>query len=268
MRRAFVFVLLAASLEFAAGPSSAAPPQALILRGSRSASTVVDFPKPVTFEMYDKNDSYGRGITADLGGSYAGFAVRRTDGRLVFARLVPRGFETTVHAPYRNVVALGDLRENVVVPAGRYRVSLLTDGQSEIRIRTRGLPGTRVLAPTGPERFRAARLDLRVAEPGPLGYGKVEDVDVRAGSVPVLASFHEFTGEARDRVDYCFTNEPDCDVSLTGGHGGSEGYGHAGGSQHRFGSPLTFAPGRYDVLFRFVGTGVPVSMSGFVAVID
>lgn len=266
VRRALVFVLLAANLGFVAGPSSAASPQALVLRGSRSGSTVVDFAKPVTFEMYDAGgDGYARGVTATHAGGYAGIAVRRADGRLVFARFVVRGFETTDRT-FRYLVTLGDLHDNVVVPAGRYRVSLLTDGASELRIRTRGLSGTRVLAPVGPERFRGQRLDLRVGGVAPVGYGKVEDVEVRERAIPVLAEFDEFPQSTYSRVDYCFTNRPDCAVSETG-YGGGEHTGTAGAAQLGFGSSWVPA-GRYDVLFRFAGTGLPVGVSGFVAVLD
>jgi hypothetical protein len=270
VRRALVFALLAASLGLAGGPSSAAPAQALVLRGSRSASTVVDFVRPVAFDMYDDGgDQYARGVTATYAGGYVGIAVRRLDGRLVFARIVVRGFESTAYSiPIRHLVVLGDLHDDVTVPAGRYRVSLLADGQSELRIRTRGLPATRVLVPSGPERFRGQRLDLRAGGVAPVGVGRVEDVEVRATSIPVLASFEEFLGIGYRRVDYCFTNEADCALSQRGGSGGGEGGGSVGGTQTGFGDQPWFRAGRYDVVFRITSAGVPTTLSGFVAVLD
>lgn len=268
VRRGLVFVLLAASLGLVCGPVTAVSPPTLVLRGSRSASMIVDFAKPVTFDMRDPSDGYWRGVTATLGGGYVGIAVRRLDGRLVFARIVVRGFESTAYAiPVRKLVELGDLHEDVVVPAGRYRVSLLADAPSELRIRMKGLPTSRLLTPTGPERIQAKRLDLRVGGAAPVGYGKVEDVDVGPSSIAVLAEFREFTSATTyRRADYCFTTQADCELPGSGGRGGAEGTGVVGASQWGYGSAWV-RPGRYDVLFRTVASNVPLTWSGFVAIL-
>ncbi|HEX2195429.1 MAG TPA: hypothetical protein VHJ76_00765 [Actinomycetota bacterium] len=150
------------------------------------------------------------------------------------------------------------------LPAGDYRIHLLTDGPSTVRIAARGLGRDLVLEPSEPS-AASARLVTLATESGVQGVQERVAVEVARGGTVVLASKTEGELAQAHLLAHCLT-EPggqcsdveDYDVWTSPASGGG------GGANTEV---LDRVPaGAYDAVFTAGSAGVPRGTYGFVLV--
>jgi hypothetical protein len=212
VRRAAVLPVLA--LLLAAAPAArAAGIHYLVVRGSGAAVVDVTFAHPFRL-LLDGTAPVPRVTTR---GTYAGVWVEnlRAGNLGAGVAVVPamRGLGGDVPMTW----GYTDSR----LPAGHYRVHLLTDGPSEVRVAATGLGRDVALRSAGRDRVRAKVLDIEVAP----GVGKADvGVTVYATTMTVLAaSTDEDSAAATSSV--CLTRQP----SLPCGTSGEAGMSMVGG---------------------------------------
>lgn len=163
MRRPFATLLLAASLATPAGAAPATA-QEVVLTGSRSAHVEVTMPG----RFKPRLGVFGAdGVTVTTRGTYAGvwFESVTTPARLSQGAVVVPAIGDDLPVGWG-----GSDRDDFSLPAGRYRVHLLTDGASTVRVRVDGLSRGLRLVPRAPSDVRA----------------KTVTVDAVRASIPVL----------------------------------------------------------------------------------
>lgn len=242
-----------------AGAARAA--EAVVLRGSRSASIDLTLTRTTTFEV--GRPEPGRAISARIGGTFAGVVVSRLDGSVVVGAVVAAGFRSG-GAPVPMVFGQGF--ESVRVPAGRYRITLLANGAgTEVRIPAIGVGRVRVLAPS-------TRVDVHgdvVTRRTPVGVpiGEVR-VPLRTGSrsTVILATMQSYAVTAASLDEVCLARSGStCRTgSVTGGStvllGGA---GRAETVSAYFAYPGDTPAGDYDAIFVSGGAGVSEALSAF-----
>ena len=165
--------------------AEAATMSTMVLRGSRSASIDVTFRMGITVHMgvFD-SPKFRPSVTTK--GTYAGawveqigdpnestgfYVVPKTDG--------PGGRHVMGFDPYGHKFE-----------PGRYRITLVTDGPTELRIAVVGLPRTLTLSPTKPVRSWGKLVDIRSATTAMHGQETVT-FGVRNGSRTMLMAYLE-----------------------------------------------------------------------------
>lgn len=262
VRRAVVVVLVGLVGLLAVPAASAATRPALVLRGTRSASTELTLTAPATLEVGGFDPA--RAMRASIRGSYAGFVVQRLDGSVVVGGVVVRGFELSGRPV---PLVFGGGFESVRVPRGRYRVTLLTDGAAQITIPAPGLRRSKVLSPARPASSSGAVLRSPLPPALPVSDLRTR-IDVGAGTMTVLASIQRYAFAAADAYDVCIAARGT--LCATGAVGGASGVGIAGGAGSRTSiTGLYFYPGdikptSYDAVFSTVGVGVAEQLTAFV----
>lgn len=244
----------------------------LVLDGSRSASVVVSLPRPVKLtccemrgEERDGSMHFGiEGFSAETRGSYVGFAIERiSDGRIMkIAVRVPQldlgqGLVPTV---------ISFSRVTKLAP-GRYRIHLLTDGRSTVRVAAPGLPKTTYLNPSQPSNVTAELVELTTPAGLPSLQSRVP-IEVAKSSVVLLAVMTEGELTQAHYLSQCVTAPGDvCKQAsqhepwVTAGSGGGGGAlmdAHVG----------TLPAGSYDAVFSAASVGASTASYGFVLVFD
>lgn len=209
MRRASLVLAgtLIATLLIPAGVAASSAREVIELRGSRDAFVDVFFASSVRITCCDIRyaDNPPRfvqeGFTQETEGAYVGFAIER----LPQEKLVVGGVRIpSMDLGSLRLPALAQLARGGRLSPGRYRIHLLTDGPSIVRIEARGLESPWVLRPTNPSPVAAQLIQL-IPPAGLGGHGRIT---VSLGeSIVLLATQVETQGGQVDYVNHCITNE-------------------------------------------------------------
>lgn len=198
MRRVSLLAMLLCALSLLAVPSSAAPNEGILVRGSRTAYVDVFVYEATTIAPAD--------IDIKRGGSYAGFflspapADRPTVGALVMPRVGATG-ETA-----QDVVKLG---ESWDVRPGKYRLFLIADGPADVFVPIQG-QGFRGYAPRHPAPFAVHPANFDVPA-GSAGESKQYPVNLRSRSLVVAAGVASSPSlTAVDQVAACVESDATC----------------------------------------------------------
>lgn len=272
MRR--LAVAVAAVLLLGAAPAGAGdrPRGEFVLRGDRSASVDVTLRRPVRLtccrpveQMVDGQASLRvAGFSVETEGTYAGFAVERVrDGRMMrgAVRIPSMDLEDGRMPTY---VSFG--RDSRLRP-GRYRIHLLTDGPSVVRIEAAGLARSMALAPERPTKV-AAELVTMATTGGPEQAQARVPVDVTKRSTVLLASKTEGDYAQAHYLGQCIvepggqcSEEEHYDTWVSPASGGG------GGNKLDMFERGTFEPGSYEAVFIAGSIGAPQGAYGFVLVL-
>jgi hypothetical protein len=161
------------------------------LRGSHSAYIDVRLEQPVRISCCRSQVSKKgtRIVFPDINvqtrGTFAGFLIERlSDGKFIVGGMrIP---EMDLARYLHMVVPLTPNGGGVLEP-GRYRVRLLTDGQSVVSFRVLGLDANRVYHPTSRSTVKGSLEDLALAPGAPASF-KRTPVEIRRGTLVMLAS--------------------------------------------------------------------------------
>jgi hypothetical protein len=161
-------LLLAAGTGAAAAASPPTLGGTVVLTGNRTVSVEVVVPRTATLGDPLLLDSAARAVSVSGGKGFTGFALRSADGKTSFigGRLIgPVAHRTFVHATGERTRQLADGYE---VPAGRYRLYLLTGGgTTTVTLRLGRLTGSTRLSPKAPRALTVARPAPELAGPDP-----------------------------------------------------------------------------------------------------
>lgn len=238
-------VAMVAMLAVPLLPAVATTPSALVLTGSRTASVDLVLSRPARLEPHR--------LRFTTTGSYAGIAVLDASGEALLTSVnVRRWVEGATPAPD----PVSTSRE-VDLPAGRYRVVLLTDGASTVTVPATGALARR-LAPRGATSATAMLVSARDA---------VGTVDVRLptvlrrGGAVSLTQHVRTTAEQAHETQTCFAapGAADCTGSdgtlVASSSPGEVGERFTQVSVFLYGDDLT--EGRYDALVQGATLDVP-----------
>jgi hypothetical protein len=248
VRRISLLPVLA--LLFLAGPARAADVHYLVLRGSRSASVEVTFAHPFTL-MLDSYSAVPPRVTTK--GSYAGVWVEQVRDDRINAGTVVVPKMRMIDGDFP--VAFGiDGR----LPAGRYRVHLLADGASEVRIAVRGLDRDVVLAPRGRNLVTGRLVDLALVPGAHSGSADIP-VALRDTTMTVLMASTDGDVPAAESAA-CLTRTPTLPCGAgDSGPGVRASYLGIGGRMSTlsatFAYPHDRKPGEYDAVYDAAAAG-------------
>lgn len=207
MRRTFATLLLLATLAPAAPPAAAAPAagREVVLSGSRSASVEVRFAS--RFKPHLGVFGYP-GISAATRGTYAGVLFENLGKRM----LSQGGVVVPVMGDEMPIGWGGSDRDDFSLPAGRYRVHLLTDGQSTVRVRVDGIARSMRLAPRRPTAVRARLVSVDAVR-------AEVPVLVRPTTTTVLVAYAKIEPSAGNAVSVCLDEGRELPCEAGGGSG-------------------------------------------------
>jgi len=241
--------------------ASARPVEVMVLRGDRSATVDVVLRRTTTFEAGGFEPA--RSMSARVGGTFAGFVIQRMDGSIAFGGVVVAGF-TVDREPVPMV--FGEGFESVRLPAGRYRVMLLANGRTEVRVPARGLGRAVILAPRRRADVRGELVRQTLPAGAPVSQVRVPMTVGRASTV-MLATTQSYAAGAASVDDVCLARPGT--TCATGSVSGGTGV-IIGGGTGRLGTvqALFFYPGQtpalsYDAVFASTGAGVAERLAAF-----
>ncbi len=261
MRR--IAAVLAVLLGLTGLPAAwaAKPGEVLVLRGSRSAAAELVLRRTTTFEAGGTEPS--RAMSARVGGTFAGFVVQRADGSVAVGGVIAAGFAFDGEsAP----LVFGEGFDAVRLPAGRYRVTLLANGPSEVRVPLRGVDRSIVLAPRQPADVRGDLVRHRLSPGAPVSLARVP-MTVGAASTVLLASAQSYPAGVATADDLCLARPGT--TCATGAVSGGTGVVVGGGGgrlttiQALYIYPGQTPAGGYDAVFASAGVGVADQLSVF-----
>lgn len=251
-------------LTSAAGlPADAAPAGVLTVRGSTSAYVDVTFP--ARFRLHTDMFETKTPPRVSTSGTFAGVWLDRIGGDEATGAVEMAGLPAWSGMP----IGLGGTGW---LPAGSYRVYLLADGPTTVRINADGLRDTTLT----PE--RRADVKGRLVRRTAAGLDAPADrttvpVNVRGGTLTVLASSQASTGVAGDqRICLHPPGEPGRPCELGGGSGGGFTVFGAPG-EFGIGSAVVFYPGtskagEHVAEFVDVSAGAPGGMYAFALTVN
>lgn len=270
MRKVTAAILTWLALATAA-PSIARTPAEIVLTGTRNASAELTLHRAVRLECCDYYSGIvdGRmtfrvtGLDVETAGSYAGFVIERAqDGRVMKGALrVPAMDLDEGRLPM--FVEWGRANR---LPPGEYRIHLLTDGRSVVRVAAPGLAGDVRLSPKAPSDVSGQLVTLATAA-GPRSVQERVALDVSRGATVVLASKTEGELAQAHLLAHCVTApggqcsaEHDYEpwVSPASGGGGGTKIDVLRG---------TLPPGTHEAVFTAGSAGAPRGTYGFVLVL-
>lgn len=217
IRIAFACLLLLSAAPLRA---DAAPARYLTLRGSGTASVEVRFTAAVTVHMSD-DETARTAPRVTTSGTYAGAWIEpadRSENGTGFYR-VP-AFDSRDGVPF----VMGMDAKPVRLAAGRYRVFLVTDGRSEVRVQVDGLPRDLKLTPRHAELSYARLADVR-AKRAEMAGQRTLTFRVNDGSRTMLAAWVDAPGAPSVTSSICLDSRAQVPCpfggqrSLTGGPG-------------------------------------------------
>lgn len=189
MAKLMVAVLTVTALLVPAARSAPHSSTAFIeLRGNDSASAIIVLRDPVslkccTVAVHPKEGPYIKGMTAKTKGTYVGFVIEKVGENrpLTGALRVP---QFDLQGWYPTLLPLGIER---TLPPGTYRIHLITDGPSTVRIPLAGLGRNLILEPGQSSPAKAAIVDIGVGDSGS-GYASVP-ITVTPRTTVAMASY-------------------------------------------------------------------------------
>lgn len=262
--------VLVTGLLAVSAPAAARPTGEILLRGDRSASVEIRLERTVRLECcrfveqtVDGQTSFRiSGFDVSTEGTYAGFAIERArDGRIMkgAVRIPPMDLE---EGRMPTFVSFGRASR---LPAGKYRLHLLADGPSTVRVTAAGLGRTLDLVPSGRSHV-SAELTALATTGGPQQAQARVPVEVGKGATVLLASKTEGEYAQAHYLGQCLV-EPGGQCSqddyetwaspASGGGGGTTVDSFVG----------TVEPGTYEAVFVAGSLGAPQGSYGFVLVL-
>lgn len=210
MRRTFSTLLLLATLAPVAPAAAAATSREIVLTGSRSAWVEVTF----AHRFKPHVGVWGRpGLRVATRGTYAGvwFENLKSDVASQGGVVLPAAGEDMP------VGWGGSDREDFTLPAGRYRVHLLADGESTVRVLVDGIARSLRLAPrrASEVRSRLVSVDMVRAE---------IPVVVRPTTTTVLVGFTHSEPSVGSAMDICLDEGDTLPCEAGRGHGMSTAF--------------------------------------------
>lgn len=160
-RRGFLALAVAAlvcsSTAVSAAPATPASPAiagVTTVTGSKATSVDIQVPRQAAL----RNPLHDEGRPSDVqisgGGRFVGFVLVSRDRKFVlYGGKIPEAFNKSKSflQQHAGEVALG---QDVVIPAGNYRLYFLADGKpAKVTLRLKGLSGAKTLTPTRPAKF-------------------------------------------------------------------------------------------------------------------
>jgi hypothetical protein len=270
MTKVGVAAVVAALAFVASAPAHAVPPSdrgpqahVLVIRGAKSATVDVTFKARIR----PHSDLFvpGNEATATTKGTYTAVWLQNLSKPELGAGAA---FVPAITQDEPIGWASAD-REDMSLPAGRYRVRLVTDGISEIRLPIDGLARDLVLRPTG-RSTDAGKLVRRQAVPGVVAPvdRTVIPVSIRSTTLTLLASGAETGASVAGHGEICLHDSgPQTPCLAGGGSGGDFDYVGAGGGgtswQAAFFYPGDATPGEHDAEFTDATVGVAQSYYAF-----
>jgi hypothetical protein len=263
---------LVAALALVA-PANAAPPggsrgpqaHVLIVRGAKSATVDVTFKTRI--KPHADFFVPGNQPTATTKGTYAAVWLQNLSKPMLGAGTA---FVPAIAGDEGIGWGSAD-REDMSLPAGRYRVRLVTDGASEIRLPIDGLARDLVVRPTG-RSTDAGRLVHRGPVPGvdaPVDR-TVIPVSLRSTTLTLLASGTPSDPAVAGHGEICLRDtgqQTPCMVA-GGAGGGYDSIGGSGSWQAAFFYPGDATPGEHDAEFTDVVAGVSHGFTAFAMTIS
>lgn len=273
--RTLVSALLTALVVGAApGPAVADTPvpEEIVLRGDRSASVEVRLRHPVDLkccrlraEAGDGPRSYSiAGFDVETSGSYAGFAIERVrDGRIMkgAVRIPEMDLADGTVPTFASFGRVTKLRP------GRYRIHLLTDGRSTVRVAAPGLRDQLELTPAGPTGASAELVPL-LTESGPQQVQARVPLEVPRDATVVLVGKTEGDFGQFHYLGQCLVQPGgQCSDEDHYETWASPASGSSGGTKIDVFDGSVEA-GSYDAVFVAGSAGVPQGAYGFVLVLS
>lgn len=272
MRR--LAVIVAALLLLGGAPAGAGDraPRELVLRGDRSASVDVTLRRPVRLtccrpveQTVDGQASFRvAGLSVETEGTYAGFAIERVrDGRMMrgAVRIPSMDLEEGRIPTY---VSFG--RKPRLRP-GRYRIHLLTDGPSVVRVEGAGLTRSLELAPAGPTKVAAELVTLATTTGLEQAQARVP-VEVTKGATVLLAVKTEGDYAQAHYLGQCIVQPgAQCSEEEHYDTWASPASGGGGGTKLDMFERGAIEPGSYEAVFVAGSIGAPQGAYGFVLVL-
>ena len=282
MRRPHVLVVTLATLGgLSLGvPAAAGHPGAtngsLVLSGARSASATVRFSHAVAIDSSD--------MGAEIRGAYAGFFLVPPGGGhpLAGALDFPGFFGTRgSHGTVTQDGADNPMYDTRSIPAGRYRIVLVTDGWSRVTVPVEGVSGTVRIDPSTPVRASAKENDGSLGPGAPVEQSTTP-VRVRPGTVGVMVAWSAGDDYQGGTFEACLTDQVDHQCLYAPSGAGSWAFVQTAGNTDPtwvsyafgFGSFTDGAPrdrvppGSYDAFYRMVDAGVSPSFRTYTVTAD
>jgi hypothetical protein len=262
MTRHLVAILLVSLVGAPSSAATAAPTvRTLTVRGVPNAYAEVTFAGRVRFETATKSrPSY------DAKGTYAGAYVEpvRGDGPVAGTVLL-RAMPSLSDVPF-------PLGPQGWLPPGRYRVHLIGDGPTTVKIRAEGLRRDMTVTTTTRAEVAAKWVSRGVAGAATPADRTIVPFTVRPRTLTVVAEAHESTG-FYGRRDVCVrtrTNGLSPCLDGNSGHGSYSGvypfrWTLGGGAAYH---PGALPPGEMEAEFLDVAVGVPHGMTTFVMTLN
>ncbi|HVL64478.1 MAG TPA: hypothetical protein VM573_04830 [Actinomycetota bacterium] len=237
------------------------------MRGSAPATFPLTLERPVRIRCCGVIERKGRfeqsGFSVESNGTYAGFALESPEGRLVVGGIrIP-----AMDLNDRQFPTVAVLADGGRIPAGEYRLHLLTDGHSRLRIDVLG-DRDRRLAPTRPTWTEGRLLPLLPPQGSPAAHGR-EATRLRAGAYAVLATHAEGLAFQATYLEHCLV--PSDSICAGSQDGSSELYRcpfdactESGGTLVTIFDRDHFGVGEMDAVFTTAGTGATLAAHGFV----
>lgn len=173
----------------------------IVLSGSRSASVVVTFSRPVT--VFYGDVAYGERGPTITGGDPAGFVLARLNGQVL------AGAVATAQASMDGTrTVAGPDGTSVRLPRGSYRLTLVASGATQVRIPTDGLTQSVTYRPSTSATVRVR--DVPARGPGGAALPVSPSVEARATvtlgprTVLIGAFRHNATGNG-ETTTFCVT---------------------------------------------------------------
>ncbi len=235
MRKTLFAVAAAAALIGPAALPAAATPAPVarvtmagstVLTGSSSGSLAVRLPRPTTFAVTSGTDS---GFEAAGGGSFIGFVLaaetRASDRVVISGSRVTNGTGGHVNVAMSHTSALSNGAEQWTLPAGNYRLHLVTNGRrASVRMALPGLRGQARLTPSRRTSLAIMTPDARYLPQGQQTGGALGRLHGAGILLAITTSVHPFS-PAQAHLDCIYVGDnaatalhapgcPDADVRL------------------------------------------------------
>ncbi|HVF20418.1 MAG TPA: hypothetical protein VNA14_09260 [Mycobacteriales bacterium] len=242
-------------------PADAAVTPRLVLRGSGPVS--IDLTLRATTTLQVGGFDPVRAMSVKGRARYAGFLLQRADGLVVVGGVVVRGFEVDgVPVP----LVFGQGFEEIRVPKGSYRLTLVSDGPAEVSIPAPGLGRSMVLRPTRPA--SAVGAVLTPSLPGAVPVADLRaPVSVGRRSTTLLATLQRYAVAPAHSYNVCLVPAGGlCATDSVAGGAGvvtATGAGPSSTVSAVYFYPGDVLPGRYDAVFTTAGVGVGERLAAF-----
>jgi hypothetical protein len=163
---------VAGALSGPGAPGASAATGSLVITGSRTASVIITVPRTVTLDLQRWTATVPTTGTVSASGPYRGFYVQALDKGPSGGSLTASAYRYGSLAGWRvplawSAATVQPAADRLVLPRGRYRVYLVTNGTTRMTIPAAGLGATLHMRPTTAATARASLHELVPGSPPP-----------------------------------------------------------------------------------------------------